>query len=370
MVWRSGSVGCTSPQGRLHARRTCICILTQVKRHCTWHPAAPSGAHPGEQAGKPAQMFPGNPVLKGYIRPLTCQASPVPPDGLTGVCPACRLFGCAGWKRRFNLQVATTHEEPFWLATRDKPDKFNHWWLSQVYKPQESVVAWGQFTLGFHWIRGYETHHQTMQALVSLISHLGAIGAKSQYGFGIFSYTEAQSIPQSLAIVKQNLINPASSKNLRGNYPSINDFWLLRCDVPRNDADKQFGRLNIVGNESSFTKYKPVLLPVSFDIRYKLPGSIEEGLRQAYRLQHGKMPTRQLFGTLIGSEKDKRASSVFVSHLYKEDDSKPDYQLRVWAFAESKIMGEMQKSLQNIFPNLSCTQMKGSDLLDGVEARV
>jgi CRISPR-associated protein Cmr1 len=291
-------------------------------------------------------------------------------DGLTGVCPACRLFGCAGWKRRFNLQVATTHEEPFWLATRDKPDKFNHWWLSQVYKPQESVVAWGQFTLGFHWIRGYETHHQTMQALVSLISHLGAIGAKSQYGFGIFSYTEAQSIPQSLAIVKQNLINPASSKNLRGNYPSINDFWLLRCDVPRNDADKQFGRLNIVGNESSFTKYKPVLLPVSFDIRYKLPGSIEEGLRQAYRLQHGKMPTRQLFGTLIGSEKDKRASSIFVSHLYKEDDSKPDYQLRVWAFAESKIMGEMQKSLQNIFPNLSCTQMKGSDLLDGVEARV
>lgn len=64
-------------------------------------------------------------------------------DGLAGVCPVCRLFGCTGWKRRFELQATAIDLQPFWLATKDKPQKFNHWWLSEVYEPQESYVALG-----------------------------------------------------------------------------------------------------------------------------------------------------------------------------------------------------------------------------------
>lgn len=288
-------------------------------------------------------------------------------DGLTNVCPVCRLFGCTGWKRRFELHISATQSVPFWLATKDRPTKFNHWWLSEIYQTEQSNVALGQLTLHFRWMRGYGTLHQIMQALVSLVSQLGGLGAKPQYGFGIVSYAEAYSISQSLAIVKQNLISPSPPKNLRGQYPTISDYWSLHCNIPQSDADKQFRQVSVVGNPQSFEQYKTVLLPVSFDIRYKLPGSSDKGLRQAYRLQKGKMLTRQLFGTLKGSEKDKRASSVFVSHLYKENDYEPDYQLRVWAFAKSEIMEEMQKSLQNIFPNFRCTQMKGSDLLAGVE---
>ena len=288
-------------------------------------------------------------------------------DGLAGVCPVCRLFGCTGWKRRFGLQATATDLQPFWLATKDKPQKFNHWWLSEVYKPQESYVALGQITLRFRWIRGYEGQHELIQALLSLVSQLGGLGAKSQYGFGLLSYADAQSISQSLAIIKRNLVNPNPRKDLSGVYPALSNYWLLQCVVPNDDVNQQFSQVNIVGNQQTFNQYKSYLLPVSFDIRYKLPGSSDKGLRQAYRLQHGKMPTRQLFGTLKGSENDKRASSVFVSHLYKENGSETDYQLRVWGFANPEITGEIEKSLIDIFPNLRCTQTTGSDLLARVE---
>lgn len=293
-------------------------------------------------------------------------------DGLAGVCPVCRLFGCTGWKRRFELQAASTNMQPFWLATRDKPNKFNHWWLSEVYKTQESYVASGQITLRFLWIRGYENQHELIRALLSLVSQLGGLGAKPQYGFGLISYADALSISQSLAIIKRDLVKPDPSKDLSGTYPALSNYWLLQCVVPPDDVNQQFSQLNIVGNQQTFNQYKSHLLPVSFDIRYKLPGSNDKGLRQAYRLQHGKMPTRQLFGTLKGREEDKRASNVFVSHLYKKHvykkhGAETDYHLRVWGFANSEIADEIEGSLKGIFPHLRCTQIKGNDLLTKVE---
>ena len=288
-------------------------------------------------------------------------------DGLANVCPVCRLFGCTGWKRRFELQVTATDLQPFWLATKDKPKKFNHWWLSEIYKTQENYVAVGQISLRFRWMRGYEGQHELVQALISLVSQLGGLGAKPQYGFGLVSYADAQSISKSLAIIKHNLVNPNPDKNLNGAYPTLNNYWLLQCVVPNDDINQQFRQVNIVGDQQTFNQYKPHLLPVSFDIRYKLPGSRDKGLRQAYRIQHDKMSTRQLFGTLKGREEDKRASSVFVSHLYKENRSKTDYQLRVWGFSNPEIMGEMEKSLKDIFPNLRCDPTTGSDLLARVE---
>jgi len=285
-------------------------------------------------------------------------------DGLAGVCPVCRLFGCTGWKRRFQLRVLASQSVDFWLATKDKPGESNHWWLSKIYKTEQNNVAFGQLTLLFHWMRGYENQHQIMQALVSLISQLGGIGAKPQYGFGLFSYAEAQSISQGLATMKQNLVNPNTRKGLSGAYPTLSDYWLLQCVVPDNDVNQQFSQINIVGNQQTFNQYKSYLLPVSFDIRYKLPGSSDKGLRQTYRLKHGKMPTRRLFGTLKG---DKHASNIFVSHLYKENRDEPDYHLRVWGFANPEIMREIKESLIGIFPNLRYTQTTGSDLLAGVE---
>ncbi|MCC7130142.1 MAG: type III-B CRISPR module RAMP protein Cmr1 [Anaerolineae bacterium UTCFX2] len=285
-------------------------------------------------------------------------------DGLKGVCSVCRLFGCTGWRRRFDLRASTTRSEPFWLATRDQQGKFNHWWLSQIYETEKSRLAFGELMLEFTWMRGYENQHEIMEALLSLISQLGSISPKPQYGFGLVYNEGSLSTIEGLSIVRKNIIEPEPKKILAGVYPSLRDYWLLQCTIPEQDAKSQFATSNVVGDMQTFQKYRGQLLPVSFDIRYKLPGSSDLGLRQSYRSKHGKMPTRQVFGTLHGNEEDKHASSVFVSHLYKKSKDEADYQLRVWGFTRTDMTSEIAASLKSIFPHISVEQkIIGAELL-------
>ena len=282
-------------------------------------------------------------------------------DGLATVCPVCRLFGCTGWKRRFELQASATLSEPFWLATKDRQSKFNHWWLSEIYKTVDSYISFGELTLCFRWMRGYESQHENMRALLSLMSQLSAIGPKPQYGFGIVYYKNSFSLTESLSIIQSKIAVSGPKKSLSGVYPSLLDYWLLQSTVPAIDVNREFASVNVIGNLQPFQKYKLRLLPVSFDIRYKLPGPDDKGLRQSYRLAHGKMPTRQTFGTLNG---DKLASSVFVSHLYKANVTETGYQLRVWGFTDSGLVDEIEASLIKIFPTLLVNQkLKGTELL-------
>lgn len=290
-------------------------------------------------------------------------------DGLRGVCAVCRLFGCTGWRRRFELQASATQSAPFWLATKDKSGKFNHWWLSEIYKAENNRVAFGELTLGFRWMRGYERQHEIMKALLSLVTQLGGIGPKLQYGFGIVHNADSSSTVESLSIIRENMVEPQPKKGVPGEYLSLREYWLLQCTVPKQEINNRFANLNVIGDSQTFRAYKSHLLPISFDIRYKLPGSTDMGLRQAYRLKQGKMSTRRIFGTLKGSEKDKRASSVFVSHLYKENGAEDDYQLRVWGFTNSGLMTEIEASLRDIFPQIrTALKVTGTELLTGNEA--
>lgn len=282
-------------------------------------------------------------------------------EGLASVCPVCRLFGCTGWKRRFELQASATPSEPFWLATKDKQNSFNHRWLSEIYKTVDSHISFGELTLCFRWMRGYESQHENMKALLSLMSHLSAIGPKSQYGFGIVYYKNSFAITESLSIIQNKIAGSGPKKSLSGVYPSLDDYWLLQSTVPVIDVNREFASVNEVGNSNAFRVHKLRLLPVSFDIRYKLPRSDDKGLRQSYQLLHGKMSTRQIFGT---SEGNKLASSVFVSHLYKANVSETGYQLRVWGFTDFGLADEIEASLKKIFPTLVVNQkLKGTELL-------
>ena len=174
-------------------------------------------------------------------------------------------------------------------------------------------------------------------------------------------YKNSFSLTESLSIIQSKIAVSGPKKSLSGVYPSLLDYWLLQSTVPAIDVNREFASVNVIGNLQPFQKYKLRLLPVSFDIRYKLPGPDDKGLRQSYRLAHGKMPTRQTFGTLNG---DKLASSVFVSHLYKANVTETGYQLRVWGFTDSGLVDEIEASLIKIFPTLLVNQkLKGTELL-------
>ncbi len=163
---------------------------------------------------------------------------------------------------------------------------------------------------------------------------------------------ESYPIGHCIDTFRSQITTPAIAKNLVDNFYSLNDFWCLQCQIPDSDQQvKKFQQATIIGNASVFGRHKNCYLPVSFDIRYKLPNSSDGGLRQAYRLAHGKKETRQVFGT-VQSEEQKWGSRLNVSHLYKTHDSDRYYQLRVWGFTSAEVRQEIVSILRSMFQQI------------------
>lgn len=286
--------------------------------------------------------------------------------GLQDVCPICRLFGCTGWKRRFELIVDVSPNQltPLWLATLNQSEQFNHWWLSQIFKTCNNKVIFGDITLKARFRYGYESYQEVLKALLSFMAEYSALGSKVQYGFGQFIYPEAYQNNQNIQILRNHITTPTNTKNLQSNFYSLRDFWCLKGEIPCDDKQiKKFQKANAIGDKQNFEKYRNVCLPVSFDIRYKLPVSENKGLRQNYRLAHGKEKTRQVFGT-VQSEEKKWGSRIFVSHLYKRELTDNDYQLRVWGFTNSQVLQEIQGALKQMFSTIKFTTTIGQTVLN------
>jgi len=262
------------------------------------------------------------------------------------LCPACYLFGCGGWKRRFRLEIEDFGvKEPFHLVTLDRGDVGNNWWLSTIFeKNRNNNLSFGKFTFRIYPVgRGDKSEIiAQIKALLSIMSHVGAIGAKSQYGFGQFEMENRMDFKRALNEIN-NFCNKDEFKK-EANKPdfySLSNFWCYEFKIPvRNQLVQSFQKSYIVGNQSSFTSY----LPVSFDIRYKLPNRNKgSGLRQAYYSHRNgdKNQVCQIFGTLPENKKkeDGIGSRIFVSHLFREP-SESDYFLRIWGFTE-KIVGNL-----------------------------
>lgn len=282
------------------------------------------------------------------------------------LCDACRLFGCTGWRRRFRL-FADIGSRPyalqFCLATLDRPDKFNHWWLSQVFADaMERPFLFTDVAIDVQFLPGAESEAAALKGLLSLMAHYGAVGAKPQYGFGQFDWAGKLSPSEALETIRSQVdASNQSEQERRTDYYTLRDFWHIHCEIrEREPLIQRFKGASVIGDESTFKHLRKKYLPVSFDLRYKLPGSRDKGLRQAYRMAHGKMAAREVFGTLEG---EKRGSRIFVSHLYKRRDTDDVYHLNVWGFTDPSIGKEMNRQLYEMFPGAVCTSKEGSQLL-------
>lgn len=285
------------------------------------------------------------------------------------MCPVCYLFGCGGWKRRFRLEVKHKGEfVPFQLATLDKKDNFNYWWLSQIFANSiNSQLPFGDIILKFTLLNDDGIEKQ-LKSLLSIMSHLGAIGAKTQYGFGQFDFEEKMRLENSINTIRDFLkANNFKQDTNNDKWYSLEKFWFYKIQLPsENKLIKKFQRANIVGSDTSQNNY----LPVSFDIRYKLPGSDDSGLRQSYyNLLNGdknikKQKTKELFG-MLGNE--KIGGRIFVSHLFKREEEDDNYILRVWGFTEENVGVIIGKELKKMFGFEDAPYMKkGTDILKDI----
>lgn len=287
------------------------------------------------------------------------------------LCPACWLFGCGGWKRRFRLDVLALDTEPFCLSSlfyknQKNQDEFNRWWLKQVFnKNLNDNLPIGDVKLRILLSAEYEgIILGQIKALISTMAQLGALGAKAQYGFGQFVWAESQSIQDALRVINDFVkAGCFLTKENDADWYSLENYWLYELSLPiSNPQVKRFESAKLIGSTQKSLTY----LPVSFDIRYKLPGRDNLGLRQAYRQSHTKEQTRRVFGTLKG---EKQGSRVFCSHLFKRQKDEDNYYLRVWGFTEDIARASLGEELKRIFELETIPEMKfsGTELIKGIK---
>ena len=281
------------------------------------------------------------------------------------LCSACQLFGCTGWQRRFRLSVEPADARDstrFCLATLDRPGQFNHWWLSQVFEnAMGQPLPLTDVDLQIQFWPGSESYTAALRGLLSVMADYGGIGAKTQYGFGQFDWAEKLSAAAALDAIRKQLNTQFHSTSPQpSGYYTLRHFWHLACVVPEADPlVRRFTRAHVVGHQQTFDRWRQRYLPISFDIRYKLPGT-DHGLRQRYRQQHGKMAARKVLGTLKG---EKRGSRIFVSHLYGEDATDKNYWFNVWGFTEPDIGEEMSGYVNEMFTTAEIEMTTGHQLL-------
>lgn len=276
-----------------------------------------------------------------------------PDESLKGLCPACLLFGCTGWKRRFLLRVEFDLKElsAYEVQSLGGPSHSNVTWLKKTLNMEtgNQLLPIGPFTITIQPHKNWEGDvKEQLIALFNIMSQLCGIGAKTQNGFGQFTLNDSKQ-KLELDIAKnhiQEFANRQSNgakKNPDALY-SLNQYWgyeVSNIDVNRL---KSITPVKFLGEGG-----KNLCYPVAFDIRTSVKiGGRDLGIRQAYKAElkkqcktpykHGEKKTcsdcasktTALFGNLA------RAGRIFVSHpIRRAGQTKGE--IRVWGFTTQEF---------------------------------
>ena len=304
--------------------------------------------------------------------------------GLADVCPACRLFGCTGWKRLFNLQLLDIPTTPFHLRT-SLPINKN--WFERSFSNRNIDVAYGDLTLRLV-ARGQDLDfvYSQMTLLLSIMADYGGIGAKQQHGFGQFRLHplppkwQKFTINSSLANLSHK-INRQSPNNTPFN---LRNLVSLEYEVPSSTLSAFTSRGSHFG--SSQKQSENAYIPCAFDLRYKGKDSFgfrrwlkdekkwKESSREDQlgdldklmgpRSQWGKNPTKYVKDEL------RTASRIFFGMPYQTSDN--NYRLRIYGFAPPELLKPdelikvLNEYMQFIFQVDASKAAMGTDILKPV----
>jgi CRISPR-associated protein Cmr1 len=255
-------------------------------------------------------------------------------ERISKLCPACYLFGTTGWKRMFNLHLTVDGKqpvkgnEPFSQATTNNINKN---WLKRVFeKNLDDRNFFGSLELRV--LPRCDRHQieEQLKAVLSIMSNFGSLGAKPQFGYGLFELADHTEEPrESLRKINRFLKDNCFVKRNDGmeGY-SLKNYWKIEAEAgkPLPPAN-----LKYLGSE-----VKDFYIPMSFDVRYTL--------RKEYLGKcRSKKATAEIFG---GTKGDKWASKVFVSSFYKEDQQNEKYKLRIWGFTPRAVSEIIREAIE------------------------
>ncbi|MBN1138081.1 MAG: type III-B CRISPR module RAMP protein Cmr1 [Anaerolineae bacterium] len=279
------------------------------------------------------------------------------------LCPACWLFGCTGWQRRFRLRVDGLHPQDLFFVASSSVYSAAGNWLWRVFGGEElggTKNGHGSdtiFTFGVQalWSEQAKLRIEPLDAaaegvlariafLLHTIAHWGALGAKSQHGFGqiqIMSGLGAAQTDDGRKLVIDDARNKPSVPLSPGMFDlghSFSHVYQLAQPNPYQDTGIE------IGSPPQGFVYRHHFIPCAFDIRYKSKSrnyrtgqGQDFGMRPWFRRQWGQEAAHRLCGCSDAhSDEQRSAGRIFVSHLYRTQPSGP-WQLKVWGHVPTDL---------------------------------
>ena len=270
-------------------------------------------------------------------------------NAIDRMCPACRLFGCTSWRRRFRFESGGFSSfTPWFFASREVYTAAGNWlWRMFGGAENGSKSGYGsnvEFNIGVQslWAERHahidisccdQATEDTLLFLLHLIAKWGAIGAKAQHGFGVIRILNTPDV-EALQRGRANICSEAANKKrpAQQNLFSFDRFFSREYGIPDATftAYQRSGRM--IGTPCS--PQQEQFLPCAFDVRYKSRSrnpftgeGKDRGLRPHIRETLGRDAASALFGeSLAESDAQRRAGRIAVSHLFRD----ASWHLRIW----------------------------------------
>jgi len=244
------------------------------------------------------------------------------------ICDACRLFGCTGWARKFRIECTGLESTPLFLVTSSRT---NQGWLKRIFEKQHNALFGNA---GLKLTAEDKNDEDVLLATLSMMAKYGGLGAKTQHGFGQFliENLDSKRVENGLSVIQRKI----SEKTEGTQQPILSNFFVLKFKIDENSGIVDYylkSPFTIGTRPNEYRKY----IPCSFDIRYK--GEFQGcrfGLRDNFKTKYGKDIAEKIFGYSRGENK-RQGSNIFVSHLYKENNSDKFYFLKVWGFIQPQL---------------------------------
>jgi len=245
------------------------------------------------------------------------------------ICPACQLFGCSGWARKFRLEINHEVESLMTLKINNK---------IVGLMPKEDI------TFKFIELKDItEEEYFLLNKTLEIIDIYGALGARISQGYGVIKITK-NDLPNNFANKLSNhdiSSIPKTSSVDNNDLPNIKNFHFYKFVIEFNEKitsliDKKVFRidkktLKMWGTNNNLKKLweNYDFLPIASNIR-----------RTIRRLEDNGGETHAIFG------ESGKGSKVFVSHGYKINEKTVEF--RIWGYGiDSSLLFSIQNNLES-----------------------
>ncbi len=233
-----------------------------------------------------------------------------------GLCDVCQVFGTTGWKKQFNLSIIQDNTNPAWeddITLNIRPPQRNRGW----FLPSGRT---GSFSIRMD---GDQDEISHLSSLFLFLESWGAIGAKSQLGYGFFRIINRNEVQEK--IKQWTEFNPMDNIDrkkdwifFRCRFDPSNERWWTRIEgIQRLMGDQKMAQiLSKIANEG--------MIPISPVLR---------NIWRFERRQEDVQAKEWLFGTSKGDNRIR--SKVAVSWAYRDNEK---WVVRGWVMQEHEKM--------------------------------